>query len=175
MNKTPQESSETLIAKYFATSQPQLRAFIRSIIFNASDIDDVLQDVAVVAIEKSERFDPTQGDVGAWVMGIARNRILKYLDKSKRQKLRFSHELVDVIADSAINEPDSFDTMDALEDCLGILDPSKRELLVRRHLPGMTASKLASEIGYTDSRMSRLLNSLYSTLMKCVRSDAHFS
>ena len=113
------ESSQALIAKYFATSQPQLRAFIRALIFNPSDVDDILQDVAVVAIEKAERFDPQRGDAGAWVMGIARNRVLKYLDKSKRQKLRFSAELVEVIADAAIRGPDSSDTLDALKDCLG--------------------------------------------------------
>lgn len=175
MKSAPKESSQALVAKFFATSQPQLRAFIRALIFNPSDVDDILQDVAVVAIEKAERFDPKRGDASAWVMGIARNRVLKYLAKSQRQKLRFSPELVEVIADAAINEPDSSDTLDALKDCLGTLERSKRELLVRRHTPGMTATKLASEIGYTDSRMSRMLNSLYGLLMKCVRQNARLS
>lgn len=107
MTEQQGKSGRSAVAKYFATSQPQLRAFIRSLIFNPSDVDDVLQDVAVVAIEKAERFDPEQGDAGAWVMGIARNRVMKYLDKSKRQKLRFSAELVDAIAEAAINEPES--------------------------------------------------------------------
>ena len=175
MKKISKESSQALVARYFATSQPQLRAFIRSLIFNPSDVDDVLQDTAVVAIEKADRFDPQQGEVGAWVMGIARNRVLKYLDKAKRQKLRFSGELVDLIANAAIKAPESSDTLDALETCLGALDRNKRELLIRRHLPGMTSTKLASEIGYTDSRMSRMLNSLYVALIKCVRNSTYTS
>lgn len=168
-------SGRAAVARYFATSQPQLRAFVRSLIFNPADVDDVLQEVAVIAIEKAERFDAGQGDVGAWITGIARKRVLKYLDKTKRQKLRFSVELVDAIADATIAEAESSDTLDCLEDCLSALDRGKRDLLIRRHSPGMTSRRLANEIGYTDTRMSRLLNALYVKLMKCVKENARFS
>lgn len=175
MAKQTDSGSRSAVAKYFATSQPQLRAFVRALIFNPSDVDDVLQDIAVVAIEKAQRFDPEQGDAGAWVMGIARKRVLKYLEKTKRQQLRFSEELVDTLASATVRAPDSGDCLDALEHCLNTLNRSKRELLIRRHAPGMTATELAKEIGYTDSRMSRLLNSLYAVLMKCVQQKAGFS
>ena len=169
MPRSPKNSPQAAVAQYFATSQPQLRAFLRSVIFNPSDVDDLLQDVAVIAIEKADRFDPSQGEIGAWVTGIARNRVLKFLEKSKRQKLRFSDELIHAIADAAADESPSTDTLDVLEHCLKSLERSKRELLIRRHQTGMTATKLAKSIGYTDSRLSRLLNGLYGALMKCVQ------
>lgn len=175
MTNPSRQSAQAAVARYFATCQPQLRAFIRALIFNPSDVDDVLQEVAVVAIEKADRFDSSKGDVGAWVMGIARNRVLKYLEKSKRQQLCFSSTVVDAIADAAKPNDELANTLDALEDCLNLLGKEKRELLLRRHAPGMTASQLAKEVSYTDSRMSRMLNGLYATLMKCVRQNMSIS
>lgn len=58
-----------------------------------------------------------------------------------------------------------------LQGCLGKLDSSKRKLLVKRHQRGMTARELAREIGYTDTRMSRLLNGLHAKITKCVESQ----
>ncbi|MGB7326821.1 MAG: sigma-70 family RNA polymerase sigma factor [Rubripirellula sp.] len=158
------------VARYFALSQPQLRAYIRSIVFNRSDVDDILQDVAVTAFENAERYDGSR-PVNAWVIGIARNKIMKYIDKHKRQKTCFSTEVVEAITDAATTGPDKKDSLDSLQGCLEKLDPKHRTLLVRRHETGVTARQLAKEIGYTDTRMSRLINSLYATLMKCVSGE----
>lgn len=156
------------VARYFALAQPKLRAFIRSMVFNASDVDDILQDVAVVAIENSDRYDPSRSLEG-WVFGITRNRVLKYIEKSKRQKLSFCSEVVDALAESAQTDSDSDYSLELLGSCLQKLEPQKRELVMRRHQPGTTARQLAQEIGYTDTRISRLFNSVYSALMKCVQ------
>ena len=162
-------SSSAKVARYFALAQPKLRAFVRSLVFDTTDADDILQDVAVIAIEKADRFDTSRGDVGAWVMGIARKRVMKYLEKGRRQKLCFSTEVIDALTDASLNDAADSDSLDALQSCLKKLERGKRELLIRRHSPGVTARELAQKIGYTDTRMSRLLNSLYVKLMKCVQ------
>jgi RNA polymerase sigma-70 factor (ECF subfamily) len=154
------------VARYFALAQPKLRAFIRSMVFNSSDVDDILQDV--VAIENSDRYDPSRS-LDGWVFGITRNRVLKYIEKSKRQKLSFCTEVVDALAESAQTDSDSDYSLELLGSCLQKLDPEKRELVMRRHQPGTTARQLAQEIGYTDTRICRLFNSVYSSLMKCVQ------
>ncbi|TWU03349.1 RNA polymerase sigma factor SigM [Neorhodopirellula pilleata] len=139
-------------------------------VFNPSDVDDILQEVAVIAIENSHRFDSSQS-IDGWVFGITRNRVMKYIDKQKRQKLCFSSELVDAMTAAAQSDSESEDSLEALQCCLGKLKDSHRELLIRRHRPGTTARQLAKEIGYTDTRMSRLINSLYVSLMKCVQNE----
>ncbi|MGB7325658.1 MAG: sigma-70 family RNA polymerase sigma factor [Rubripirellula sp.] len=162
--------SQADIARYFILAQPKLRAFIRSLVFTPSDIDDILQDIAVIAIENSHRFDPAQS-IDGWVFGITRKRILKHYEKQKRQHLRFSPELVDALTIAAETDTSNLDSLDALQLCLDKLDVPHRELLVKRHQPGATARQLASEIGYTDTRMSRLINSLYRSLMNCVQRE----
>jgi RNA polymerase sigma-70 factor, ECF subfamily len=158
------------IARYFALSQPRLRAYIRSIVFNSSDVDDILQDVATIAIKNAAKFDPSRS-ASAWVMGIAKNQVLKYLDKQRTQKVCFSAELVEVITSSAVKNQRLETSLDELQSCLGKMDSDKKELLLKRHSPGVTARMLAREIGYTDTRMSRLLDSLYAVLMRCIEQE----
>ncbi|TWU54751.1 RNA polymerase sigma factor SigZ [Rubripirellula tenax] len=158
------------IVRYFALSQPKLRAFIRSMVFNPSDVDDILQEVAVIAIENSHRFDASRS-IDAWVFGITRNRILKHFESHKRQNLCFSTELVDALTQAAEVDTDSHDSLEALHGCLEKIEQPHRDLLIKRHEPGVTARQLAREIGYTDTRMSRLLQTLYARLMNCVQNE----
>jgi RNA polymerase sigma-70 factor, ECF subfamily len=158
------------IARYFALSQPKLRSYLRSLVFNPSDVDDILQDVATIAIKNAAKFDPSRS-ISAWVMGIARNQVLKYIEKQRTQKVCFSVELVDAISTSAIKDPRLEKSLDSLQECLGKIDSDKRSLLLKRHMPGVTARELAKEIGYTDSRMSRLLDSLYAALLRCIQQE----
>ena len=143
---------------------------MRSVVFNASEVDDILQDVAVIAIQNADRYDGTR-PVNAWVIGIARNRVMKYFEKQNRQKLCFSTELVDALTDAAASDATQSESLDSLQGCLDKLDSEKRKLLIRRHTPGVTARQLAEEIGYTDTRISRLLNRLYAALMKCIETQ----
>ncbi len=157
------------VATYFALEQPRLRAFIRSLVFDPTDVDDILQEVAVIAIENADRYDhawPLQG----WIIGIAKKRILKYYESRKRQAYCFDPATVESLSEIAV-QPTSrrTDALEMLQDCLSKLDDERRELLLRRHSPGVTARALAQEIGYTDTRMSRLINGLYVSLMKCVQ------
>ncbi len=161
-------SSTAEIAKYFALDQPKLRAFVRSLVFNSSDADDVLQDVAVVAIERADRYDSSR-PLEAWIFGIAKNRVLKLFEKRERQKVCFSTEVVEALTEAALSDDAAQGCLDSLQECLQKLDEDKRSLLIRRHTPGVTARELAREVGYTDTRMSRMLNGLYATLMNCVR------
>lgn len=156
------------VARYFALAQPKLRAYIRSLVFNRSDVDDILQEVAVAAIENADRYDKSK-PVDAWVFGVTRNKILKYYEKTKRRTAHFSSELVDKITVSATEDASNTESVEALQSCLSKLPADKRQILLRRHEPGTTARKLAQEIGYTDTRMSRLINSLYVKLMNCIQ------
>jgi len=137
-------------------------------VFDAAEVDDILQDVAVIAIENSHRYD-SERSLSAWIFGIAKNRILKYYEKQKRSKLCFSTEVVEAMTEVSENADEREDSLESLQDCMAKLEPAQRDLLLRRHKPGVTARALAKEIGYTDTRISRKINGLYALLLKCVQ------
>ena len=173
MGERKSEDQTSAVAKYFGQSQPQLRAVVRSVVFNPTDVDDILQDVAVTAMEKAAQYDSTRTDIGAWIAGIARIHVRRFLEQQRKRRTNqptFSSAFVDAAFEHSIGEVETPASLTALRDCLRRLDPEQQQLLLRRHEPEMSATRLARETGYTDSRLSRTLNSLYAVLMKCIQS-----
>lgn len=70
-------------ARRLLASQPRLRAYVRSMVFNPGDVDDLLQDVATIGWEKFGTFEPER-PFDAWLLGIARNRVLQYFQAQKK-------------------------------------------------------------------------------------------
>lgn len=84
-------------ARLLVSAQPHIYAYVRSLIFNPSDADDILQEVAAVGWKKFEDYDPSR-PFDAWMFGIARNQIRYYLQKRKRDTLLFSQGTMDRLA-----------------------------------------------------------------------------
>jgi len=76
----------------FAPVQHHLHMYIRSLVPNFSDADDLLQEVAATAWKKYESFDSEKSEFKSWLFGIARNKALH----SKRRFLRTQNLLNEV-------------------------------------------------------------------------------
>jgi RNA polymerase sigma factor (sigma-70 family) len=64
-------------------SQGALRSFVRSKIYNDSDVDDIIQNINEVALNKESSYEHERC-FEAWVIGIAKYQILNYLKKQKK-------------------------------------------------------------------------------------------
>ena len=51
---------------------------------NAWGAEEIVQDVFMTLIREPQKYDPSRGAVGAFLYGIARNRVLKYLERLPR-------------------------------------------------------------------------------------------
>lgn len=47
--------------------------------------EEIVQDVFMTLIREPKKYDPTRGTLGALLYGIARNRVLKHLERSPRE------------------------------------------------------------------------------------------
>jgi RNA polymerase sigma-70 factor (ECF subfamily) len=47
--------------------------------------EEIVQDVFMTLIREPKKYDPTRGTLGALLFGIARNRVLKHLERSPRE------------------------------------------------------------------------------------------
>ena len=63
-------------------SQPKLKSFVESRIFDKEDAADIIQNVNEVALNKRESFDEEK-NFESWVIGIAKYQIKSYLKKNK--------------------------------------------------------------------------------------------
>lgn len=137
-------------------------------VFNRSDAEDVLQDVAEILWRKIDQFqEGTRFD--QWAYGVARNVTLNFRRKAGRQRVSFSDELVRQLADEAAEAAaESRAEMEALEACIDRLPPNQRAIVRRRYAPGATNRSVAAEMGRSESAISRALSRIHRALMRCV-------
>jgi len=151
----------------FLKHEPGIYGFVRSVVHNKSDAEDVFQEVAVVLWEKFDQFQPnTRFD--SWALKIAHNQVLCHLQKSKRNKLSFDDALISQLANDQVQWSSGTERREALQGCVENLNPEDRNLVARRFGGESTNRSVAVELQWSEASVSRALNRIYLALMRCV-------
>lgn len=149
--------------------QPRLRAYIRMMVFNPSDVGDILQEAVAAGWEHYGEYDAARS-FDAWLMGIARNRIYEYQRDQKRRAHPLSQEVLELIE----SETDDLDETtsqieDALESCLGKLSAEDYQLVRTRYERSESNREASRLLGISESTVSRALNRIYARLLICIK------
>jgi RNA polymerase sigma-70 factor, ECF subfamily len=64
--------------------QAQLYRFALRMTGNAWAAEEIVQEVFMTVIREPKKFDPRRGTLGAFLYGVARNRIMKHLERRPR-------------------------------------------------------------------------------------------
>ncbi len=149
--------------------QPDLLAFIISLMPGDPDVSDVLQKSNLVLWNKRALFEEGTS-FRAWAFSIARFEVLNHLKKQRRSRpVLLDHDLLETLANEAPAELDSNDRrLGALESCLASLRPQDRELLEHRYHSGLGLHEYAERAGRSVSSLSVTLNRLRTALRQCV-------
>ena len=130
---------------------PLIRYVAEPILENASDCEELLQDVALRVWERIDRYDEVKARFSTWVTTITRNAAL---DKLKRRCETDSYEeLSDQIpAESGDPEAEAIkiDAQAAVRAALDKLSDSDRALAYRRYWYMQPISRIAAETGLTE-------------------------
>src|SRR5215475_5490573 len=126
-----------------------LRSYLASQVHRLDDVDDLAQEVFLAALESLPTFRRGD-DFGAWLRGIARNKLLVYFrSQSRRSRAlqRFRDEVTALIADdlegAAAN--DRAETIEQLLRCVARL-PERLRRVVRAGLDGDKPAELATAL-----------------------------
>ena len=137
----------------------RLRNFIRRRVADASDADDILQEVFYELVEAYRLMQPLE-QVSAWLFRVARNRITDLFRKKKPQA--FAN---DPIAFAEDGEPFSFEDLlpspdagpeavyarnvllEEFEAAVDELPPEQREVFIAHEIEGRSFKELAAETG----------------------------
>src|ERR1041385_7008468 len=98
--------------------EPEIRAFIGSLVRGSQDCDDVFQEVALTLWKEFDRYDRSRS-FGAWARGIASMKLMQRWDKIKRLPVVLSPEAIQAVA-SAFDRSEASTSRqsEALEHCL---------------------------------------------------------
>ncbi|MEO6742799.1 MAG: sigma-70 family RNA polymerase sigma factor [Chthoniobacteraceae bacterium] len=149
-------------------AQRVLHAFILSMVRNAADADDVLQETNIVLWRKAGEFDPTR-EFMPWAMRCAQWQAMAHLKKRQRSRVTFDDELLALVADEAVAEFTEADARRvALAGCLQKLPDEQRALIAQRYEPGGSVNEMAAERGSTPKALSEMLRRIRHSLMLCI-------
>ena len=165
-NPPPFAEFVTLLTEH----QPDLWAYIITLMPGHPDVADVLQETNLVLWSKQEKFE-TGTNFRAWAFAIARFEVLNHLKKQKRNRiLLLDEELLDTISHEA---PEAIapaeQRLKALEFCLEKLRPQDRELIDHRYWSRQGLDEFAEQVGRSVSALSVTLHRLRAALRKCVK------
>ncbi len=155
--------------RLYAELRPQLTAYVRSLVPNVCDAEDVLQEIGVVLWSKFGGFS-VGSDFERWAFRIARLQVLCYFKRRQRDVVRFSDEFVEQIAEMETVRPEVSHASEALRQCIGKLGTADRELFRRRYeTSGVTARQVARDLGKPESTVFNALSRIRRRLLECVR------
>ncbi|MEW4489924.1 sigma-70 family RNA polymerase sigma factor [Thalassoglobus sp. JC818] len=149
----------------------QLRSFVRTLGVAPDWVDDLAQEVFLVAWREIDSFD-SQRDLGKWLRGIARNLVRNELRKDKRRHRILHQQLSEVLVRAPETSVEAEDwnqyRMSALRDCVEQLAPKSRKIVAGRYGDGWRAPDLADSLGMTATAVRQALMRIREQLKQCI-------
>jgi RNA polymerase sigma-70 factor (ECF subfamily) len=153
-----------------------LRSYLASQVHHLDDVDDLAQEVFLAAYGSLNAF--RQGDdLGAWLRGIARNKLFRHFRSSARWQGalgRFREQVartVEADLEVAVRD-DRAETIETLLRCIARL-PEKLRRVVRAGLDGDKPAVLAEELSTSVGAVYNLHYRANQLLRTCLDKEMH--
>ncbi|TWU21800.1 sigma-70 family RNA polymerase sigma factor [Bythopirellula polymerisocia] len=152
----------------FARNSRRIYCYIRSLVPNRNDADDVYQNTSMVMWRKFQEFT-LGGNFFAWGCQIALFEIRKMRSSGRRRHL-FSDEALEALnAEFHARSDDTPGRLTALSSCIQKLAPKSRWLIEQRYYHERSAKELASEMGSSLASLYRSLARTHAWLLACIQ------
>ena len=156
------------LSMLWARSHPMIASFIRSVVIDHHQSEDVLQETAATVAEKFDDYDRSRPFL-PWVLGIARFKAIDSLRSISRDRLVFSDDIVSSLSETyAELEINASDVNLALENCVQQVSGRSRKLLEMRYLRDLNAHAIAAATGMTPGSVTVALHRIRKALGECI-------
>lgn len=177
MHQSPEKNRSASPQPVAADQLPGLLAGCRRAVFlyamsllhNADDAEDVVQETEVILWKKFHQYQPGT-DFQRWACGIARIEALNLRQRRSRQGRLFSDRFFDMLAARSLKPEELLEArQEALDQCLGKLSAADRSLIVRRYCSGAKTRSVAEALGRSVQGTRRSLQRIREALAACVK------
>ena len=168
----PQDAdSDRRLAEFvrlLTAGQRALYTYIRGLIWNRADANDVLQSTNEVLWTKREEFTPGS-NFDAWANRVAYFEVLAFRKRRHADRHLFDDELLGDMSDAVVESSTHADQRQIyLDECLDQLADEHRDTIKQRYEPGTTIADLAKQQDRSVQAISQLLYRIRTQLMKCI-------
>lgn len=152
----------------WTAAQPTITAYIRTLVPDFQQTEEVLQRVAIALLRKFDQYD-AQRSFGAWAVGVAKYEVLYYRRQHATDRHIFNDELVEQLSlsyEQFLVEADPF--REALELCLDELQGRPREAVSLKYEQGLGSATIADRLRMSTGAVRILLWRTRTALRECV-------
>lgn len=164
--ETP-DSAERFVV-LLARHERMLAAYVLTLVPNAVDADDVLQDAKVVMWRHFHQFQ-AHTNFGAWARKILFHQVLAYRKRRHRDRLQFSDQFLQAVAEEMDHSAHHLEQRQrALDECLARLPKQQHKLLHSRYHEQCSIEQLSSDTQKSPTALYAVLSRLRQILRECV-------
>ena len=149
--KQAQAGDTDALAFLYARYADSLHGYVRSIVHDHHEAEDVTQQVFAKLIHVIGKYEEREVPFFAWILRVARNVAVDHL----RKQLPVPVEEVRT-TDSGLAHSLPGEHLDDLKDALATLPPAQREVLILRHFAGLSPTEIATRTGKTEGSIHGL-------------------
>lgn len=149
-------------------AQRTLHGVLWSLLCNANDVDDVLQETNAVLWQKAAEFDLSR-EFLPWALRIAQLQVLAFRKRQQRDRLVLDEGLMVALVDDSIQDAGQIESRRrALAGCLRKLPVDQRELVLKRYESSVSVNDMAAESGRSPKAVSEALRRIRTALLECI-------
>lgn len=127
-----------------------VQRFVQSIVRDHHEAEDITQNVFAKLMKAIHKYEEREVPFAAWILRVARNAALDHL-RSKRQipveEVRVTDDGDDQMASERAR---------SLKEALASLPEAQRQVLVLRHIAGLSPNEIAERLGKTEPSIQGL-------------------
>jgi len=169
MDERQQQKRMQELAVYWTKAQPVVAAFISSVVPSFHDVDDILGRVAVVLVQKFDRYD-RQRSFAAWAIGIAKYEIFNHRRERAYDRHIFDAEAIEQLAGAYEAQTSQLDELrEALSHCLKKVRGRSRKALQMRYIRSLRPARIAKELDMTANAVFVMLHRIRIGLRNCIQ------
>ena len=158
------------IVKLADRNKNQLKAYIYSLCYDWSYVDDILQETMVSLVKSADTYDESRSFL-AWAFTIARRRSIDFMRKQGKERLLFTDEVYDQLEAEhlAIEEENSQSrNIKYLRECLKSLSRENQTIMHLKYFKKQKVELIAKKLNRSFLSVQSLLDRLRKKLKQCV-------
>lgn len=155
----------------------QLFGYIFCMVRNLPDAEDVFQQTSLTLWDKFDEFTPGTSFI-AWAKAVARNKTLSFLRSQRRERARFSDEVIEQLAERDLWSPETLENrLSALARCRQKLSTMDQALLAKCYGAASSIRDAAHQVGRpvesVYSSLSRIRRALFECIQRSLAKEFH--
>ena len=133
----------------YVTYSHNIYGYVRSIVRDDHEAEDVTQHVFAKLMTSIVKYDDRGVPFFAWLLRLARNVAIDHL---RANRLTPTEEVIDPASTSAFD----LDQVETVRAALAAIPDDQREVVVLRHVVGLSPAEIADRLGRTESSIHGL-------------------